>query len=179
MAARSPLPMDPIAEARRQWMVHGWEEAADGMAAYSSVMRAYQLMYSRVDTALKPLGLSYARLEMLRLLTFSRDGALPMASASARLQVHPTSVTNVVDRLEKDGLVRREAHPSDGRATLVVVTAEGSALAEEATALLNDEVFEQPGFSPEDLSQLTAILARFRRASGDFTDPPENPEPLG
>ena len=85
MASASPLPMDPIAEAKRQWVAHGWSEAADAMAAYSSVMRAHQLMYSRVDAALKPLGLSYARLELLRLLSFTRDGALPMASASARL----------------------------------------------------------------------------------------------
>lgn len=178
MAASVPLPMDPIAEARRQWIVHGWTDAADGMAAFSSVMRAHQLMYSRVDAVLKPLGLSYARLEMLRLLSFSRDGALPMASASARLQVHPTSVTNVVDRLEKDGFVRREAHPTDGRATLVVLTGTGRTLVERATRVLNAAVFEQPGIPEEDLLTLTGILARFRRAAGDFTDPPERPEPL-
>jgi DNA-binding MarR family transcriptional regulator len=178
MAASVPLPMDPIAEARRQWIVHGWSDAADGMAAFSSVMRAHQLMYSRVDSVLKPLGLSYARLEMLRLLSFSRDGALPMASASARLQVHPTSVTNVVDRLERDGFVRREAHPTDGRATLVVLTGSGRTLVETATRVLNGEVFEQPGIPEADLLRLTGILARYRRAAGDFTDPPERPEPL-
>lgn len=178
MAPSSPLPMDPIAEARRQWIVHGWTDAADGMAAFSSVMRTHQIMYSRVDAVLKPLGLSYARLEMLRLLTFTRDGALPMASASARLQVHPTSVTNVVDRLERDGLVRRRAHPTDGRATLVEVTGAGRTLVEEATAVLNDQVFVEPGIPAADLRRLTQILARFRRHSGDFTDPPEQPEPL-
>ncbi|ALE06712.1 MarR family transcriptional regulator [Arthrobacter sp. ERGS1:01] len=178
MAPASPLPMDPIAEARRQWIVHGWSDAADGMAAFSSVMRAHQIMYSRVDALLKPLGLSYARLELLRLLSFSRDGALPMASASTRLQVHPTSITNVVDRLEKDGLVRREAHPTDGRATLVVVTDTGRILVEEATAVLNSGVFTDPGIPAGDLRTMTAILARFRRASGDFTDPAPQPEPL-
>lgn len=178
MAAASPLPMDPIAEAKRQWIAHGWVDAAEGMAAFSSVMRAHQIMYSRVDTALKPLGLSYARLEMLRLLTFTRDGALPMANASTRLQVHPTSVTNVVDRLEKDGWVRREQHPTDGRATLVVVSEEGRLIAEKATAVLNSEVFNSPGLSSSDLQQLSQILARFRRDSGDFTDPLPHPEPL-
>ncbi|GAA5229766.1 MarR family winged helix-turn-helix transcriptional regulator [Arthrobacter cryoconiti] len=178
MTDSSPLPIDPIAEARRQWLVHGWDSAADGMAAFSSVMRAHQLMYSRVDSVLKPMGLSYARLEMLRLLSFSRDGTLPMASASARLQVHPTSVTNVVDRLEKDGLVRREAHPTDGRATLIVITDSGYTLVEQATQVLNEQVFESPGIPAEDLRSMTAILARFRRASGDFIDPPVRPEPF-
>lgn len=178
MAPTSPLPMDPIAEAKRQWAAHGWADTADAMAAFSSVMRAHQLMYSRVDAALKPLGLSYARLELLRLLSFTRDGALPMASASARLQVHPTSVTSLVHRLEKDALVRREAHPSDGRATLVVVTDAGRQLAEEATTVLNAEVFANPGIAASDLTLMTAILARFRRDSGDFTDPVEYPKPL-
>lgn len=178
MASSAPLPMDPIAEAKRQWIAHGWDGAADAMAAFSSVMRAHQLMYSRVDSALKHLGLSYARLELLRLLSFTRDGALPMASASARLQVHPTSVTSVVDRLERDGLVRREAHPTDGRATLVRITDAGRELADEATSVLNAEVFASPGIPAEDLRTMTAILARFRRDSGDFTDPPQYPDPL-
>ncbi|MPV88512.1 MarR family transcriptional regulator, partial [Georgenia ruanii] len=87
------------------------------MAAVTSVMRAQQLMLARIDQALRPHGLSFARYEMLRLLAFTREGRLPMASATARLQVHPASVTNTVDRLERDGLVRREPHPRDGRAT--------------------------------------------------------------
>ncbi|MFQ4147124.1 MarR family transcriptional regulator [Arthrobacter sp. LAPM80] len=178
MAPASPLPMDPIAEAKRQWISHGWADAADAMAAYSSVMRAHQLMYSRVDAVLKPLGLSYARLELLRLLSFTRGGALPMASASSRLQVHPTSVTSVVDRLERDALVRREAHPTDGRATLVVLTDAGRLLVEEATVVLNADVFAKPGIPAEELQALTHILARFRRESGDFTDPVQYPDPL-
>lgn len=135
-------------------------------------------MYSRVDAALKPLGLSYARLELLRLLSFTRGGALPMASASARLQVHPTSITSVVDKLERDLLVRREAHPTDGRAMLVVLTPAGRTLAEEATAALNSDVFAEPGIPAAELQQLTQILARFRRASGDFEDPLKYPDPL-
>ncbi len=178
MASPAPLPMDPIAEAKRQWIAHGWSDAADAMAAYSSVMRTHQLMYSRVDVVLKPLGLSYARLELLRLLSFTRDGALPMASASARLQVHPTSVTSVVDRLEKDGMVHRQAHPTDGRATLIVLSDAGRELVERATTVLNAEVFANPGIPAQDLRTVTAILARFRRDSGDFTDPVQYPDPL-
>ncbi|MFI5084451.1 MAG: MarR family winged helix-turn-helix transcriptional regulator [Actinomycetales bacterium] len=178
MSPVAPLPQDPIAEAKRQWLDHGWAEAADGMAAVASLMRAQQIVLARVDAALRPLGLSYARFEILRLLAFTRDGALPMASASARLQVHPTSVTNVVDRLERDGLVRRTAHPTDGRATLVQVTEEGSSLAEAATRLLNRDVFSLPGIPPNELTVLVRTLADFRRAAGDFEDSPAPPEPL-
>ncbi len=178
MSQATPLPIDPIAEAKRQWMAHGWADAADGMAAVTSIMRAQQLMLARVEAALKPFDLSFARFEMLALLSFTRESALPMASASARLQVHPTSVTNTVNRLERDGLVRRDPHPTDGRATLVVLTDAGHELVAHAAAALNGSVFEQPGLTEDDVTALVRILARFRRAAGDFTDPQPVPDPL-
>lgn len=99
------LPVDPIAEAKRQWLAHGWDAAADGMTVVTSVIRAHQLLLASIDRALKPFDLSFSRFEMLRLLAFTREGRMPMASAIARLQVHPTSVTNTVERLARDGLV--------------------------------------------------------------------------
>ncbi len=178
MARPGPLPIDPIAEARRQWLDHGWESAANGMALVTSIMRAQQLMLARVESALRPFGLSFARYEMLTLLSFSREGALPMASAAARLQVHPTSVTNTVDRLERDALVVRAAHPTDGRATIVRLTDAGRALVAEASAALNSAVFDVPGIPENDLADLVRILARYREDAGDFTQPPPHPEPL-
>ena len=164
----SPLPLDPIAEAHRQWTSHGWGDAADGMAAVTSVMRAQQIMMARVEEVLKPFGLTFSRYELLTLLTFTRTGALPMAKASARLQVHPTSVTNAVDRLVSAGLVRRAPHPSDRRATLIEITAQGRQLAIETTEKLNAEVFERPGLPDDKLESLVRILAELRREAGDF-----------
>ncbi|AZC15096.1 MarR family transcriptional regulator [Microbacterium sp. ABRD28] len=148
------------------------------MTAVTSIMRAQQLMLARVDAALRPFRLTFARYELLTLLSFSRAGRMPMASASARLQVHPTSVTNTVDRLQADGYVRREPHPVDGRATLVVLTDAGRDLAERATAALNAQVFSEPGLSADDTDELVSIIARMRRAAGDFDDPRPTPEPL-
>ncbi|MET1087945.1 MAG: MarR family transcriptional regulator, partial [Arthrobacter sp.] len=99
-----------------------------------------------------------------------RSGALPMNKASALLQVHPTSVTNAVDRLERAGLVARSPHPTDGRTTLIGLTTEGRTVAQGATAALNTEVFGQSGFEPADVEELIRILGRFRRNAGDFTD---------
>jgi DNA-binding MarR family transcriptional regulator len=175
VATPSALPFDPIAEAVRQWRGHGWVDAADGMAVVTSIMRAEQLMLGRVQQILKPLGLSFARYEMLRLLCFTREGGMPMASATRRLQVHPTSVTNTVDRLEAAGLLVRTAHPDDGRATIIRVTEAGREVAERATVLLND-YFERPGLDGDDLQQLMRILTRFRQDAGDF-DPAVSPEP--
>lgn len=168
MTARRPLRLDPIAEARRQWQAHGWSEAAPGMAAITSVVRAHQIYMARVETRLRPLGLSFARYELLMLLSFSRRGSLPLNKLGSRLQVHPTSVTNAVDRLEQQGLLRRVAHPTDGRTTLASITAGGRRTAARATEILNAEVFALPGLEGPEIEQLVAILTRLRAGAGDF-----------
>ncbi len=170
MAEPAPLPSDPIAEAHRQWQEHGWADAADGMAAVTAIMRTQQILLARVEGVLKQFHLTFSRFELLRLLSFTRHGSLPMAKASARLQVHPTSVTNAVDRLEAAELVRRVAHPTDGRATLVEITDAGRARVAAATTELNSIVFTRPGFSPAEVAQLNALLHGFRRDAGDFID---------
>jgi DNA-binding MarR family transcriptional regulator len=168
VAAPDRLHLDPIAEARRQWAEHGWEEAADGMAAVTSLMRAQQIALGRVESVLRRHGVTFARYELLMLLYFSRAGSLPMTKIGERLQVHPTSVTNAVDRLESAGLVRRAAHPTDRRTTLVELLAPGREIALAATKDLNAEVFSAPGFSPAGVTALVDILTEMRRDAGDF-----------
>ena len=119
---RRSLDFDPIERARSQWVEAGWSDAADGMAAITSLMRAHQIVLARVEASLRPLGLTFARYEVLMLLWFSKRGSLPMKVIGSRLQVHPTSVTNAVDRLEDAGLVARSTHPDDRRAYLVALT---------------------------------------------------------
>ena len=86
---------DPIALARDNWERSGWGEVADGMVAVTSVMQAHQILLARVETALRPYDLSFSRYELLRLLAFSRSGALPITNvrpaAGARHQRHADS----------------------------------------------------------------------------------------
>lgn len=171
------LPVDPLAEAKRQWVEHGWDDAATGMTAVTSIVRAQQLMLARIERALKPFGLSFARFELLRLLAFAREGTLPMASAISRLQVHPTTVTGAVERLVRDGMLRKEQHPDDGRAAMLVLTEDGRERVEAATLALN-EVFADLGMPEDDEVELVRILARYRKAAGDFADPAPPPAPL-
>jgi DNA-binding MarR family transcriptional regulator len=86
-----------------------------------------------------------------------------------RLQVHPTSMTNVIDRLEKQGLVRRLPHPEDRRATLAEITAGGRRLVEKATAALEVDGFDVPGMNATDLRQLITLLEKLRKGAGDFS----------
>jgi len=102
------------------------------------------------------------------LLVFSRAGALPLNKMGARLQVHPTSITNAVDRLEGQGLLRRVPHPTDGRTTLAEITDEGRKLALTATAEINAAVFVDPGLPRSDVTRLVELLQNLRRSAGDF-----------
>ena len=160
--------LDTIAEATRLWREHGWSDAAAGMAAVTSLMRAQQLVLARVESVLRPLEITFARYEVLMLLVFSQRGTLPMSVIGSRLQVHPTSVTNAVDRLQGAGLVERLPHPTDRRATLVAITDEGRTVADKATAALNSEVFGRLGLAEKDLDALVGILSRLREDAGDF-----------
>lgn len=162
------MSFDPIEEARRQWNDHGWVEAADGMAVVTSIVRADQILQARIDAALRPLELTFARYELLVLLDFSRRGALPLGKIGTRLQVHPASVTNAVNRLEADELVLRQPHPEDGRTTLATLTPAGRRLARKATRLLNQQVFADLGLDEDEERQLFSLLLKIRRSAGDF-----------
>ena len=167
--AKKVLPFDPIEEARNQWVAHGWADAADGMAAVTSVMRAQQIFLARVDEILRPFKLTFARYEALVLLMFSRSGALPLSKVGERLQVHPASVTNTIDRLEADGLIERVPHPTDRRAVLATLTPAGRERAAAATEALNDKAFLTTGLSDRDQRQLVGLLTKLRRSAGDFS----------
>lgn len=174
-ATEPALPLDPIAEARRQWVAHGWRDAAAGMAAVTSITRAQQLLQRRIDDELRDLDLTFARYEVLMLLHVSRRGSLPMGVVGSRLQVHPTSVTSAVTKLEAQGFVRRERHPTDGRAKLAVLTDDGRAVALEATERLNAAVFTDPGIPDDEVETLVGILTGLRARAGDFrTDDAED-----
>jgi DNA-binding MarR family transcriptional regulator len=169
VAHHAQLRFDPIDEARRQWRAHGWGPSAAGMAAVTSVIRAEQIFLARVDEVLRPFHLSFSRYEVLMLLSFSRRGVLPLGKIGARLQVHAASVTNAIDRLERDRLVRRRPHPTDGRGTMAEITAGGRRLAERATGQLNDRVFAALGLSEADIARLFDILRKLRLDAGDFS----------
>ena len=160
------LPFDPIDEAARQWGDH-WDRVP-AMHAVTSLMRVQQLVIGRLDAILKPHGLTFARYEALVLLVFSSRGSLPLGKMGERLQVHPTSITSIIRRLEAAGLVVRRAHPDDGRAVLAEITPKGRALVEVATQDLVAADFALGSLTEADLTELSELLRPIRKAAGDF-----------
>jgi DNA-binding MarR family transcriptional regulator len=166
MSSGPRLPFDPIDEAARQWG-RRWG-GVPAMHAVTSLMRVQQLVIGRLDALLRPHGLTFARYEALVLLVFSSRGSLPLGKMGERLQVHPTSVTSIVHRLEAAGLVRRVRDDTDGRVVLAEITEAGRELVERATADLVGADFALGDLSDDELGQLSALLRPVRRAAGDF-----------
>ncbi|MHB2029716.1 MAG: MarR family winged helix-turn-helix transcriptional regulator [Acidimicrobiales bacterium] len=165
-----PLDFDPIEEVRRQWVKHEWFDSADGMALVTSIIRAQQIFLARIDAELKAFDLTMARHELLTLLSFTHSGSLPMNKAGERLQVHPTSVTSTVDRLESQGFVERRPHPTDRRTTLVVILPAGRRVAQKAALALNAKVFSRVGVKKDEVGTLFELLRKIRLDAGDFEE---------
>jgi DNA-binding MarR family transcriptional regulator len=162
------LPFDPIARAAQTWESRFGDSTA--MAAVTTIMRVQQILLAELDALLKPHGLTFARYEALVLLSFSRDGALPMSLIGQRLMVHPTSVTNIIQRLERQQLVVRRPNPRDGRGTLAEITPSGRDVMQRATKDLMTAEFGMPGYGSDQLEEVFDLLRGLRVAAGDFKD---------
>jgi DNA-binding MarR family transcriptional regulator len=169
MSSISPMNFDPIEEARAQWAKRWDLRASDAMATATSIMRAQQVVLASVDETLRPFDLTFARYEGLVLLYFSRNGCLPLGKMGQRLMIHPTSVTNIINRLEEQGLVKRVQHETDGRSTLAVLTASGRLLAKRATKAVNAALFGLGTLDEGDMRDLVRIIEKIRRNVGDYT----------
>jgi DNA-binding MarR family transcriptional regulator len=139
------------------------------MAAATSLVRASQIVVGKVEEALRPFALTFPRYEALVLLFFSREGALPLGKMGERLMIHPASVTNVIDRLESQGLVTRVPHPTDRRTILAVITDEGRRVLQEATKAVSTIAFGLDGLSERELDHLTRTIRKLRALRGDFS----------
>lgn len=162
------LPFDPIARADDLWKQR-WG-SVPSMAAITSIMRAHQILLAQVDAVVKPYGLTFARYEALVLLTFSKSGELPMSKIGERLMVHPTSVTNTVDRLVRSGLVAKRPNPNDGRGTLASITAKGREVVEAATRDLMAMDFGLSAYGEDECREIFDLLRPLRVAAADFDE---------
>src|SRR6266498_752964 len=89
-----------------------------------AVLHASGVLESRVEARLGEVGLSLAKLAALHHL--SRAGeSLPLGQLAERLSCVKSNVTQLIDRLEADGLVSRAGDPNDRRSRLAVLTDAG------------------------------------------------------
>jgi DNA-binding MarR family transcriptional regulator len=165
MATTARLEFDPIERAGDLWGERIGDATAMRLA--TSIMRVQQLVLAALDAAVKPFGITFARYEVLVLLSFSRAGHLPLSLIGERLMVHPTSVTNLIDRLEAQGLVARATDVADRRRILASLTAEGRRVLKRATAALTDIEFAVGTLDADDQERAYELLRSLRSADFD------------
>lgn len=161
-------PFDVVEASRRVWLERWDPAAASGMAVFTAILRSYQLLNDQVNEVMRSHDLTFARYEVLAWLATDPESSLTLSWISKTLRIPPATVTNIIDRLEEDKLVRRVQHPSDARTTLAEITPRGQNVATDATRDLNETVYERIGLSERKRSQLLELLAELRANGNEF-----------
>lgn len=128
-------PVDEVDWMRVRWSEHQLPNPAQ-FAAMASILRTNAILTDRISRVTREFGLSRTAYLVLITLKMSREGTRSLGQLSKALLVHPTTITMIVDQLEKVTLVRREAHPTDRRTVLAKLTPGGRTVADSATAAL-------------------------------------------
>jgi DNA-binding MarR family transcriptional regulator len=109
--------------------------AGTPLALFTTLARTALFLDALQDECLAPFGISFGDYAVLRLLEDPPEGVPLSPTRLAEMVVRTTGgMTKSLDRLERQGLVRRRRDPADGRGVLVSLTPKGRRVAEEASA---------------------------------------------
>jgi DNA-binding MarR family transcriptional regulator len=125
-----------------------------------AVLHAASVLETHVESKLEKIGLSLPKLAALHQLTQAGD-SLPLGQLADRLSCVKSNVTQLIDRLEADGLVTRTADPNDRRSRIALLTAAGKKAftrGMEIQQQAEEELFG--GLSPDDTEKLHRLLAK-------------------
>ncbi|MGA7829040.1 MAG: MarR family transcriptional regulator [Geobacteraceae bacterium] len=124
--------------------------------------KSYQRAYALFKAPLEKYALTPKQFSLLAFL-WKQDG-LSQVELSEKCQIDRTTIGGLIDRLQKQGYVRREANPEDRRAFLIHLTDKGSALQEELLSIAGEvtDIFTA-GLSPSEIEALSQILKKLRR----------------
>ena len=163
-----PSPYDVVAASRRVWDQRWDETSASGNAVFTAILRSQQMLMHQVQEVMKEHDLTFARYEVLSWLAAEPGSALALSWISEVLRIPPATVTNLIDRLVADDLVRRVPHPTDARTTLAEITRRGRTLVERATTELNERVYRPLALDAAQREQVVELLETLRAQGGEF-----------
>lgn len=139
----------------------GEANASDQSAVLSWIEAGY-LLGGKIEKALEELGLSLAKLKVITYLAESRQ-SLSLSEIAAKLNCVRSNVTQLVDRLESEGLVRRLYDPSDRRTVRAELTEAGRDKQKAgAKVLTKTEADLAASLSETDLAALGRLAAAFK-----------------
>ena len=139
----------------------------DELAAWRGMLRVHSAVTKALDADLvREHGLSLSSYEVLLFLADSPGGQLRMSELADRVLLSRSGLTRLVDRMESDGLLRRERCPDDARGWLATITPRGRELFARARRTHLDGVRERflSRFSRDELRTLGALWERVEAA---------------
>jgi DNA-binding MarR family transcriptional regulator len=163
---------DPLEWVNSHWLEEELGEPG-GMLALTSVLRLREVLAGTVKRELEPSGLSGSDYLLLMTIKLSKDGSRPLSHIARAMMVHPTTVTQAVDRLERIGLVERRPHPTDRRTTLATLTPRGDEVCVAMTGTLRGIGFGMPNVETAELYDLVRVITPIRTACGDIQPVPQ------
>jgi DNA-binding MarR family transcriptional regulator len=135
-----------------------------GRSGLFAVLHAAHSLEARVEVRLAEIGLSLPKLAALHQLSQAGD-SLPLGQLAERLACVKSNVTQLVDRLEADGLVLRAADPSDRRSRLAVLTESGKSAFVKGTQIRQQSEREIFGaLNADEAASLHQLLAKLDQA---------------
>jgi DNA-binding MarR family transcriptional regulator len=136
-----------------------------GQAGLFTLLHAAGVAESHVESKLAAIGLSLAKLAALTALREAGE-SLPLSQLAERLSCVKSNITQLVDRLEADGLVSRAADPHDRRSRLAVMTAAGRKACEAGTRIQQQaEQVLLSDLSGTERRQLAALMAKLEKGA--------------
>jgi DNA-binding MarR family transcriptional regulator len=134
-------------------------------AGLFSLLHAADAAQVHVESKLSGMGLSLAKLAALAALRDAGD-SLPLSQLAGRLSCVKSNITQLVDRLEADGLVARKPDPGDRRARLAVMTPAGRKACKEGMRVQQQTERELFGvLTPDEARQLAALMGKLESKS--------------
>ena len=130
-----------------------------------TLLGAASSIHDFIESRLSTVGLSIPRLAALQRLV-DAGGSLPLGQLADRLACVKSNVTQLVDRLEADGLVTRSSDPEDKRSRLAIITDTGRQLHQDGARIqrqVEEELFAT--LSVDDSVRLSEIIAKLKSVS--------------
>jgi MarR family transcriptional regulator, 2-MHQ and catechol-resistance regulon repressor len=134
-------------------------ETAEALRAYVKLFRASRAVLSRVEANLAELSLTLNQLGVLEAIL--HKGPLTHRELGRKVLTSAGNMTDVVDKLEQRGLVRRVRHTEDRRSVKVELTAEGREMIEALFPIHARRIHAaMAGLNDAELHQLGELLRR-------------------
>ena len=159
--ANRPFDDDLVARGMRLWTKERPDIDSSGKAVVGRLIRLEEVVLRSINSVLQPFGLKYEEYAVLATLRVSGP---PYHLTPTRLQktllFTSGGLSNLLKRLERDGLVRRSTDPKDGRRVLVTLTSKGKLLADEAMPKhANAERYLLRMFDAQECADLARLLS--------------------